>query len=230
MMIKALVAARGGSQRVTAKNTRPFADSTLLDIKLRQLTRLEGLDGVVLSSEDENILSFANKYGVTGSRRPADLASSDAQMSDAYAYMAADIDADAIVYANCTSPLVKDATVESLIRQYRSLNLEEHDSLNTANAVREFLWLDGQPMNYDPQAQPRSQDLPLIGALNFAVNIIARDTMRTSRNVVGMRPRLHFLDDVEGLDIDTPNDFAIAEHLFWSKGGERYLRDQTCKE
>ena len=144
-------------------------------------------------------------------------------MSDVYRYMADEIDADVIVYANCTSPLVRDETVEALIGSF--LNLDpDHDSINTASVVREFLLLDGAPINYDPQDQPRSQDLPNIAALNFAVNVIRRETMIARSNVLGNAPCIHVLDQVEGMDIDTQIDFDVAEFLYDSRGGEDYLR------
>ena len=48
------------------------------------------------------------------------------------------------------------------------------DSLNSAHLVKEFLFKDNLPINYDLRHQPRSQDLPDIAALNFAINIISR--------------------------------------------------------
>lgn len=53
MKIKALVAVRSGSQRVQNKNVRPFAESSLLEIKLRQLLSIRSLDGVVVNSNDD---------------------------------------------------------------------------------------------------------------------------------------------------------------------------------
>lgn len=50
MNIKALVAVRSGSQRVKNKNIRPFAGSTLLDVKLRQLKRIDRLDGIIVNN------------------------------------------------------------------------------------------------------------------------------------------------------------------------------------
>ena len=44
--IKALVAVRSGSQRVKNKNIRPFAGSTLLEVKIRQLKKIKELDGI----------------------------------------------------------------------------------------------------------------------------------------------------------------------------------------
>lgn len=43
MNIKALVAVRSGSMRVKNKNIRPFAGSTLLEVKLAQLKRIDAL-------------------------------------------------------------------------------------------------------------------------------------------------------------------------------------------
>lgn len=50
MSIKALVAVRSGSVRV--KNIRPFAGSSLLEIKLMQLKKISGLDGIVVNSNE----------------------------------------------------------------------------------------------------------------------------------------------------------------------------------
>lgn len=223
MKVTALVAARGGSERVLGKNTRAFAGSTLLNIKLAQLVRLSGIDQIVVSSDDDKILEIATSYNCLGLRRPAHLASSVAPMSDVFKYMAEVIDTDVVVYANCTSPLVRDSTVESLIEAFLGLS-PDHDSINTASPVREFLLLEGKPLNYDAAVQPRSQELPPIVSLNFAINILKRETMINRRNVLGRAPSIHLLNEVEGVDIDTPVDFAIAEFLYRANGGEAYLR------
>ena len=49
MTIKALIPVRSGSVRVKNKNIRPFAGTTLLEIKIRQLLRIPELDGVVVN-------------------------------------------------------------------------------------------------------------------------------------------------------------------------------------
>ena len=225
MKIVALVAARGGSERVPGKNIRPFADSTLLDMKLAQLIRLRGIDDVVVSSEDDSILMIAHKHGCGALPRPEALASSAAPMSEVYRYMANELETDVVLYANCTSPLIRDATIEGIVDSF--LNLDSgHDSINTTSLVQEFLLLDGKPINYDPSNQPRSQDLPRINALNFAINILSRTTMIERGNILGNSPCPHLLDEVEGVDIDTPVDFAVAEFLYESNGGEAYLRRQ----
>lgn len=223
MRVSALLAARRGSERVVEKNTRPFAGSTLLDIKVTQLLRLKGIDEVVVSTDDEEIIERWGGHGCTMHRRPSYLASSAAPMSEVYRHMAGEIDTDVIVYANCTSPLVRDKTVEAVVDKYLALDAP-YDSVNTATPVREFLLLDGVPLNYNPNNQPRSQDLPNISTLNFAVNVIRRESMIDRGNVLGSSPWIYCIDQVEGFDIDTPIDFRVAEFLFRSNGGEHYLR------
>ena len=43
---------------------RPFAESSLLEIKLRQLLSIRSLDGVVVNSNDDKMLEAAAAYGM----------------------------------------------------------------------------------------------------------------------------------------------------------------------
>lgn len=212
-MIKALVAVRSGSERVKNKNMRPFAGRTLLEYKLMQLKRLSCLDGIVVNSNDPAMLALAADMGcetVLREQRYADAATS---MSEVYANMAEHFPADVVVYCNVTNPLVEDASIEKAVELYLDRS-EGVDSVNTAHLVKEFLYLDSRPLNYDPLHQPRSQDLPDIYALNFAVNVIAREDMLRFQNVIAPRNRLLCLSELEATDIDSELDFELAEYLF----------------
>ncbi len=213
MSIKALVAVRSGSQRVQNKNIRPFAGKSLLEIKLEQLLRIKKLDGVIVNSNDDDMLQIAQNMGCQTIKRADYYASNTVSMSEVYRNMAENMDADVIVYANVTNPLLKDVTIEKAIETYM-LEREKYDSLNTAHLIKEFLFQDGRPMNYEPDKQPRSQDLPDIYALNFAVSIIEKDKMIGYKNVVGKKPYIWKIDETEATDIDDPIDFEFAEYVY----------------
>ena len=213
MKIKALVAVRGGSQRIKNKNIRPFSNSSLLEIKLEQLKRIQELDGIVVNSDDESMLNIAKKMGCETVEREKYFASSSVCMSEVYKNMAENIDADAIVYANVTNPLIKDDTVSKAIQTYIS-NIEKYDSLNSAHLIKEFMYFEGKPINYDLKKQPRSQDLPNIAALNFAISIVSKEKMISSMNIVGDTPYIYIIDEYEAIDIDNMIDFEIAEYLY----------------
>jgi len=213
MKLKALVAVRSGSVRVTNKNLRSFAGSSLLEIKLNQLKRIPNIDGVVVNSNDEAMLAIARNLGCEAVMRDADFATNEVLMSDVYENMAYNFDGDVIAYINVTNPLIKDQTLFNTIDLYKKLS-KSFDSINTAHYVKEFLFKDNSPINYDLKHQPRSQDLPDIMALNFACSIITKEQMIKCKNVVGEKPYIHAIDEIEAYDIDNEIDFSFAEFLF----------------
>ena len=213
MSIKALVAVRSGSQRVQNKNIRPFAGSTLLDIKLEQLKRIKNLDGIVVNSNDKEMLDIALSHGCEAVKRDEYYASNIVSMSEVYKNMAENFDADIVAYINVTNPLIKDETIYNAIEAYKK-NEEKYDSLNSAHLVKEFMFQNNLPINYDLRHQPRSQDLPNIYALNFAISIISRENMIQGMNVVGFSPYIYGIDEVEATDIDNQIDFDFAEFIY----------------
>lgn len=218
MKIKALVAVRSGSQRVVNKNIRPFAGSSLLEIKLNQLKRISNIDGIVVNSNDDKMLEIASNMGCEVIKRDEYYASNQVSMSEVYRNMAENVNADVIAYINATNPLLNDKTIVQAIENYKK-NISQYDSLNSAHLIKEFLFKENLPINYDLRHQPRSQDLPDISALNFAINIISREKMIECKNVVGYKPNIYIIDEVEATDIDNPIDFDFAEFVYKRKNG-----------
>lgn len=213
MSIKALIPVRSGSQRVKNKNMRPFAGSSLLEIKIRQMLRLDCLDGVVVNSNDDEMLDLARTLGAEAIKRPEIYANSNTVANDMYRNCAETFTADIMVYANCTSPCISDETIRNCVKTYYD-NRNIYDSLNTANDVKEFLWKDGRPINYDPKHTPRSQDLPDIVMLNFAINIIDRKHMFDVKHYIGEKPLIYKISREEAVDIDDMLDFEFAEFMY----------------
>ena len=213
MKIKALVAVRSGSVRVKNKNISPFAGSTLLEVKLAQLKRIPEIDGIIVNSNDDEMLKIAADMGCETGKRDEYYASNSVSMSDVYRNMAENCDCDVIAYINVTNPLLKDETISKAINMYMD-NIDKYDSLNSAHLIKEFMFKDNLPINYDLRHQPRSQDLPDIYALNFAISILSREKMIECKNVVGYKPYIYGIDEVEATDIDNPIDFEFAEYVY----------------
>ncbi len=220
MSIKALIAVRSGSVRVQNKNIRPFAGSSLLEIKINQLKRIKNLDGIIVNSNDDEMLKIAKEKGCEVVKRDSFYASNTVSMSDVYQNMAENCNCDVIAYTNCTNPLIKDDTISRAIDKFDEL--VEYDSLNTAHLIKEFMFLNNIPVNYDLLNQPRSQDLPDYYALNFALNIISRENMIKCKNVVGKKPLIYGIDEIEATDIDNPIDFDFAEFIYKRQAAEKW--------
>lgn len=165
-----------------------------------------------MNSNDDQMLLTAEKLGCEVVKRDQYYASNSVSMSEVYKNMAEQANADVIVYANATNPLIRDETFSKAIAAYKFLG--GFDSLNSAHLIKEFLFKDNMPVNYDLKHQPRSQDLPDLYALNFAINILSRETMIECMNVVGNRPYIYEIEETEATDIDNQVDFDFAEFMY----------------
>lgn len=200
------------------KNLRPFADSNLLEIKIRQLLAVPELAGVHVSSENKAMLDAAERAGAIVHERDPHFATSTIPMSDVYAYMAGQVEAEHVLLTHVTSPLAGAAVYSRVIQEYGALG-NENDSLTTVADVKDFLYQDGKPLNFDPANKPRSQDLPDIVKLTHVISIAPRSMVTSTKQWFGPRARLVKLDAISSFDIDTPLDFDIAEWLYRRQQG-----------
>lgn len=213
MKIKALIPVRSGSQRVKNKNIAPFANTNLLEIKIKQLLRITGLDGVVVNSNSDEMLEIAGSLGAETIKRDEYFASSSVSMNEVYENMAQNMECDTVLFADATNPLIKDETIIRVLNEWKIIN-DSYDSIATVHSIKEFMWLNGKPLNYDADNKPRSQDLPNIQALNYAVHILPRELMICKKDIVGYKPKFVEINEIEATDIDTPTDFEFAEFMY----------------
>lgn len=209
--ITALVPTRKGSQRVLSKNTRSFCDTTLLDLKLRVLKQVDNIDEIIVNTDCEKSIEIAKKHGVKIHIRDNYFASSDITNNSHWKHLAEVTKTDTILLAQTTSPLIKASTYKEAISLFIN---NEYDSINSVTMEKKFLWQNNKPINYNKNETPKSQDLPAIFSLNFAITIINRDDMLKLENVIGNNPKFITLDKVESVDIDDMIDFEFAEFLY----------------
>ena len=215
MKITAVIPVRKGSQRVPNKNLRTFADTTLLELKIQTLLQVPEIDEIVVNTDSEEAIEMVNRRytgGVKTHRREAYYASSQCSGSEFFRHLGEVTDTDLFLYAPCTSPFVKPQTLSQCIDRF--LDTTEYDCVSTVSVIKEFLWLDGRPVNYDPAHAPNSQNLPDIVALNFGATVVRRNDLIENSNIIGKRPLFVPTSDIEGIDIDTPLDFYIAEQIY----------------
>ena len=171
------------------------------------------IDEVIVNSDSKAMLELAAKLGATPIEREAYYASSEVPINQALHNFASNAPGEYILLCNATSPLITDKSIIACIQTFKK-NLLAYDSLATTNLCKEFLYLNGKALNYDPAHKPRSQDLPDIFVLNSALYIISRSLMIAKRDVVGDKPYFFTISQLESVDIDSELDFQIAEFLY----------------
>lgn len=219
MKIVAVIPVRTGSQRVADKNMRPFADTTLLEIKIEVLLKVPEIDTIIVNTNSEKAIDLVkNKYintKVSFHRRDEYYASSQCSGSEFFQHLGEVTDTDIFVYAPCTSPFVKAETFSKCINRYiENLRSNNFDCVSTVSVIKEFMWLNGKAINYDPLNAPNSQNLPDIVGLNFGTTVVGREDLIKNRNIISKKPDFIITSDIEAIDIDTPLDFYVAEQIY----------------
>ena len=82
MKLTAIIPVRAGSQRVKNKNLKPFAGTTLLEIKIETLKKVQGIDEIIVSSDSDEMLTIAEKHNVSTHKRDEHFASNIVNNSD----------------------------------------------------------------------------------------------------------------------------------------------------
>lgn len=121
----AVIPARGGSVGLPGKNVRPLNGVPLVGRSVLAAKRSQTVSEVYVSSDADDILAAAVKYGGIGIRRPADISTSQSSSESALLHVLDEIKAskglepDIIVFLQCTSPFTLpdqiDAVVNGLI-------------------------------------------------------------------------------------------------------------------
>lgn len=207
----AIVPIRKNSQRVKRKNFRKFNKKNLLIYKIEKLKKIGKFDDIIINTDSDEAIKIAKKMNVSYHKRDSFFASSKCKNSDFWHHIAKVTDSKNIFFTNCTSPLIKISTYKKIIQLYEKNN--SYLSINTVSSVKEYLYLDGKPLNFNPSKAPNSQNLPEIVKLNFAINVISRDLMLKNKSIISKKPYLYKINEIEGIDIDTMFDFNYAEFL-----------------
>jgi len=223
--VVAFLPCRKGSERVPRKNIRPFGPfgHGLIEIKLGQLLSCGGIDRVVLSTNDDEILSLANDLCVGDRlvihRREESLSSSATSTDDLVSHAAkliVPLSAEChILWTHVTSPFVTARNYAEMITGYAQALSEGYDSLMATTPLHSFLWSESGPLNYDRSVEkwPRTQTLIPVQEVNSAGFLASASIYASHNDRIGPHPKLFPLGKLVSLDIDWEEDFMIAEQL-----------------
>lgn len=207
----AVIPVRAGSQRVKNKNFKPFCGKTLLQHKIDLIKKLP-VDDIIVNTDSEYAIEIAKENGISHHRREEYYASSMCTNSEYHEYLGKVTEAENIMIAQVTAPLIKEDSYRKAINTFMLEN--EYDSLMSVSIFKKFLWYNGIPINYSVKDAPNSQDLPEYLMPTFGLVLAKRSSLIENRNLIGKAPYFFILDEIESVDIDTELDFEFAEYLF----------------
>lgn len=211
---------RKGSERVPRKNIKPFADypNGLLQLKLEQLDRASRVDKIYLSTNDGDIIDYAQSLDnqkLIVHRRDDALCTSATSTDELMAHVVDLIPEGDVLWTHVTSPFVGAEVYDEIIEAYYEGLKTGFDSLMTTTLIRSFLWNDDGPINYDRAIEkwPRTQTLPAVHEVNSAAFVSSHANYRRFQDRIGETPKLFPLGHIVAHDIDWEDDFVLAESI-----------------
>lgn len=206
----AVIPVRAGSQRVKDKNIRAFAGKSLLEHKIDVVRQLP-VEDIIVNTDSQEAIEIAKRVGVSYHEREPYYASSECSNSEFHEYLARVTDAENLLIAQVTAPLIRK---ESYMQAIKEFSQSSCDSLMSVRVLKDFIWYNGEPLNYSRDHMPNSQDLPEYVVPTFGLVIVKRDSMLENRSYIGKNPLFYKISQEEAIDIDTKLDFEFAQFMY----------------
>lgn len=226
MIIYALVPARGGSTRIKNKNVQPIKKVPLVNWTLHDAFNSKHISNIFLSTNDEMIQRESLKIQLKGDdydryhliERPDEICQSNSTTETAIQHFLDTIEKcdirrpDIIVLMQCTTPFREPGIIDQAIEK---LIAEQADSLFFAADLERYIWTpDNEPINYDYQNRPMTQDVTwdLVegGDYIFRTNLFHNTGMRLGGKIIHQK-----VGKIYNMDIDEQEDLdlcrAVAE-------------------
>ena len=210
LKVVAFVPAKGSSERVDNKNAKLLDGRPLVVHTLDRLLKCRRVDEVYLDTESEDIAQLARHLPVHIMKRSRFLASNGTDGHALFMNEVHHVDADIYVQALCTAPFVRPETVDRAIELL--IADARYDSVALVRKEKQYLWNDGVPA-YRYGRIPNSVELPVTTIEAMSLYVVRREAALETGRRFGSRVCLLEATPVEGIDVNTPGDFELAEFI-----------------
>lgn len=223
LRVIAVIPARGGSKGVPRKNIRLLGGIPLIGWTIRAALGAPSLDGVFVSTDDDEIAEVALTQGpVEIVRRPAHLGIDTIPVMPVVQNVIEQLgpradSVDTVVVLQATNPFRGTGPIE---RALTTLADSGADCVISLAPVREHPFrvraLEGTkcvPLFESPLLYAQRQDLPPFYMFNGAVIAVRKDSLMRGKEFYGENVHGIVISEEEGFDIDTEMDLLIAEGM-----------------
>tara|TARA_Y100000401_G_scaffold112190_1_gene111316 strand:- start:5162 stop:5803 length:642 start_codon:yes stop_codon:yes gene_type:complete len=213
MKVAATIPIKSNSTRVKNKNFRLLGGKPLYEYIIDHCIQAECFDDIYVDTDSPEINSYCTKNHVVCINRKPELTLDTANGNDVFHY---DVDFighyDFYFQLYATAPFLKPETIRDCVDKLT--HSSKHDSILTATEEYGWFWHKDQPVNYQPNILPRSQDATPVIKETTGLYGISKRAYERYRCRVGATPYFYIIRDrKECIDLDTMADFEIAEKI-----------------
>ena len=217
----AIIPARGESKRLPKKNILSLNNKPLIAWSIEAGLKSKYIDKVIVTSDNDEIISIAQKFGSNTIKRPIELANDTSTTFEAIKHTMDNIDNkyDYVILLQPTSPLRDEQHID------QAIELLKHKNADAIISVCEMdhspLWSNTLPKDENMSnflnkeiLNKRSQDLELYYRVNGAIYICETNKLLEEKSLF-IKENLYAykMDRKSSIDIDEEIDFKIAESI-----------------
>lgn len=222
MNVLAITPARGGSKGVKRKNIKLLNGKPLIQYTVEAVRGCPLITKYIINTEDGEIRQIANSLGVETQTRPKEFWHDNTyqEVDRLIKWSVNDLESngekiDIVVLLYATAPLRKSNSITNCIDLVLNKGF---DSSLTLVEDRSYLWEKSKnnktvkPMNYEPKKRgPNQKEGWNQWIENKAVYVMKRDLIMETGCRLGGKIGFSPMEKLESIDIDTYQDFQLAE-------------------
>lgn len=216
--VLAIIPARGGSKGLPRKNIINLAGEPLISWTIKSSLDSKYITKTIVSSDSDEILEVAKKYGSYILKRPdefaTDISSSEVVVKHLIESMEEKF--DYIILLQPTSPLRDTTDINSAFEKFFSSNatalisVSEYDNkILKAFRENEFGYIEGISNNKYPFM--RRQDLPKTYMSNGAIYIVKVEEFLKNNSFFTDKTISFVMNEIKSFDIDVQEDLEKVE-------------------
>lgn len=219
--VLAVITARGGSKGFPGKNLHIVRGAPLIAWTIQAAQESSLVDHVILSSDDNEIIETARRYGCDAPFvRPDKLSSDTASSSDVLIHALNEVEEffDIVVLLQPTSPLRTKADIDGSIEMILKTGAAAVISVRPAR-ISPF-WLlnlnsEGLIVPLFPEGERhyRRQDMPEVYTPNGAIYAITTEKFVREKTLFPLETRGWIMPPERSIDIDTIEDIEYLDYL-----------------
>ena len=223
MRILYIIPARAGSKGLPGKNTRILGTKPLVAYTIDfALNNMKVDDKLCISTNDDEVIKIASSLGVQiPFKRPEVLASDEASTYDVIMhainyYEKENIFFDLVFLLQPTSPFRTQEDFNSLFKNYDN-NIEMVVSVKKSKENPYFNLFEENEFGFLNKSKEsdfqRRQDCPEVFAFNGSMYLMKVSALKMYPINKFKKIKKVIMPDERSIDIDTPNDWTVAEYL-----------------
>ena len=227
----AIIPARGGSKGIPKKNIVDVAGRPLIAWSIQHAKNSQLVDGVFVSTDDDEIADVSRVFGAEIIKRPAELATDISSSEDAllhaidYIEREKEIRIDTVVFLQATSPIREKDDIDRAIGKYLS---EKADSLFSCSLIKDhFIWEERKgdfcSANYDYRDRKLRQSIKPQYLENGSIYVFRPEIIRRERNRLGGKITIYEMPFWKSFQIDDWDDVEVCAYYINKK-----ILDMEC--